>query len=935
MSFKSFPMLIFFILKAFLFISLVTVKAVTNETIEIGAIIDLNSRIGKEQKTAIAIAVENYNHDRRNHNHKLLTVHFRNTSKDSTIQDFFTAEELVEQNHVKMIVIGMQTWEETALIADIGKRRQVPIISFVTASYTPELVQLKWPFLVQMTASSLDQINCTASIVSSYQWRKVIVIYEDDMYSDSSMLAVLTETLRGHGAEVEHQLILPQFSSLSDPREIIRRKVVKLLRKQSRVFIVLSSSVSTAYHLFKEAKEIGLMGRDSAWILADSLADLLDSVDTTFISSIQGALGIKNHYAEATKSFQDFKGQFQKIFRSEYPMEDYSEPGIHALKVYDSITAFAKAVNGLGTKSSNDSVLLKNRILSSNFTGLSGHVSFVNGALSHPPTFRIVNFDGNRYKGLGFWSSKFGFSEILESENGERIGVNGSRTMKSSVVEWPGELKRVPRGWTMPTDSKPLIIGVPGRTSFEKFVKVETVTETNERKYSGFCIDLFKEVLKILEQNYTLPYEFEPFNGSYPDLVQQVINGKYDAIVGDITILAERTKYVEFTQPFAESGLTMVVPVKFDRSEKAWMFLKPFTGNMWIATGAVLVYTMLVVWFMEHHSNPEFRGRWKDQFGTAMWFTFSSLFFSHREKIKSNYTKTVVIVCLFLVFVLTSSYTASLTSMLTVPRLEPSVKDINWIKRTNATVGCDGDSFVKDYLRQVLKLQNIKNISNQDDYPKELESGNIKAAFLEIPYQKVFLREHCNQYVVAGPNYRFGGLAFVFQKGSPLARDVSEAILTLTQDGTLNRLEEHWFALSRNCDNVDPAGETESLTLGSFWGLYLVSGATSTVCLLFYVYHLVRKSWQLSGSFHGNIVHPSVDRSVWTKTAGVIRYYQNDKPTVSLRRVTSARAAGLGVDQRGDSPMWHLVSPTDAAQIFDGSSQHSQLAIEMGNARLE
>ncbi|CAN4078844.1 unnamed protein product [Withania somnifera] len=921
------------ILKAFLFISLVTVKGIANETIEIGAIIDLNSRIGKEQKTAIAIAVENYNHDRRNHNHKLFTVHFRNASKD-TIQDFFTAEELVEQNHVKMIVSGMPTWEETALIGDIGKRHQVPVISSVTASYTPEFVQLKWPFLVQMTSSSLDQINCTASIVSSYQWRKVIVIYEDDTYSDSSMLAVLTETLRGHGAEIEHQVIIPQLSSLSDPREVVRQEVVKLLRKQSRVFIVLRSSVSTASYLFKEAKEIGLMGRDSAWILADSLADLLDSVDTAFISSIQGALGIKNHYAESTKSFQNFKGEFQKTFQSEYPMEDHSEPGIQALKAYDSITAFATAVDSLGTKSSNDSVLLKKRILSSNFTGLSGHVSFVNGALSHPQTFRIVNIDGNSYKGLGFWSSKFGFSEVLETEKGERLGVDGSRTMKSSVVKWPGELKRVPKGWAIPTDSKPLIIGVPGRTSFEKFVKVELVAETDERKYTGFCIDLFKEVLKILEKNYTLPYEFEPYNGSYPDLVQQVTNGTYDAIVGDITILAERTKYVEFTQPFAESGLTMVVPVKFDRSDKAWMFWKPFTINMWIATAGILIYTMLVVWFMEHQKNPEFRGRLKDQLGTAMWFTFSSLFFAHRETIKSNYTKTVLVVWLFLVFVLTSSYTASLTSMLTVPRLEPSVKGINWIKRTNATVGCDGDSFVKDYLRQVLELQNIKNISNQDDYPKELESGNITAAFLEIPYQKVFLREHCNQYVVTGPRYRFGGLAFAFQKGSPLARDVSEAILILTQDGTLNRLEEHWFALSRNCDNVDRADETESLTLGSFWGLYLVSGAISTVCLLFYVYRLFRKSRRMSGASRDNIVHPSTDQSFWTKTAGLIRYNLNDKPAASLRRVTSAQAAGFGGERRL-SPNWHLVSPSDAAQNFEGSSRYPQLDIEMENVRIE
>lgn len=104
----------------------------------------------------------------------------------------------------------------------------------------------------------------------------------------------------------------------------------------------------------------------------------------------------------------------------------------------------------------------------------------------------------------------------------------------------------------------------------------------------------------------------------------------YDAVVGDITILANRSKYVEFTQPFAESGLSMVVPAKPDES-KAWMFMKPFTKEMWTVTFLVMVYTMVIVWFLEHQSNPEFRGPWKDQLSTALWFTFSSLFFAHSK----------------------------------------------------------------------------------------------------------------------------------------------------------------------------------------------------------------------------------------------------------------------------------------------------------------
>uniref|UniRef100_A0A251S8X0 Putative ionotropic glutamate receptor n=1 Tax=Helianthus annuus TaxID=4232 RepID=A0A251S8X0_HELAN len=132
-----------------------------------------------------------------------------------------------------------------------------------------------------------------------------------------------------------------------------------------------------------------------------------------------------------------------------------------------------------------------------------------------------------------------------------------------------------------------------------------------------------------------------------------------------------------------------------------------------------------------------------------------------REKIQSNHSKVVVMTWLFVVFILTSCYTASLTSILTVRMLEPTVRDIDWLRKTNAPVGCDPDSFVGDYLTNVLKLKNIKNVSRQDEYPDNFKNGNISAAFLELPYQKYFLNEYCNEYTAVGPSYKFGGLGFV------------------------------------------------------------------------------------------------------------------------------------------------------------------------------
>lgn len=117
---------------------------------------------------------------------------------------------------------------------------------------------------------------------------------------------------------------------------------------------------------------------------------------------------------------------------------------------------------------------------------------------------------------------------------------------------------------------------------------------------------------------------------------------------------------------------------------------------------------------------------------------------------------------LFLVFIVTASYTASLSSRFTVRQLEPET-DIAWLKRTNQKVGCDGDSFVRRYLENVLefKAENIHNVTNEYDYAAQFTNKNITAAFLELPYERVFLNKYCKEFTTTTQTYRFGGLGFV------------------------------------------------------------------------------------------------------------------------------------------------------------------------------
>ncbi|KAJ6367812.1 hypothetical protein OIU78_000389 [Salix suchowensis] len=465
----------------------------------------------------------------------------------------------------------------------------------------------------------------------------------------------------------------------------------------------------------------------------------------------------------------------------------------------------------------------------------------------------------------------------------------------------------------MPTVKKPMIIGVPGRTSFDMFVNVSTNAD-GTKKYDGFCIELFLKVRGVL--GYDLPYKFVPVNGTYDDLVDLVYNKTYDAIVGDVTILASRSDKVEFTQPYAESGLSIIVPEKPEESEL--MFMKPFTKGMWLATGVILIYTMFIVWFLEHHTNPEFKGPWKKQMGTAMWFTFSSLYFAHKEKIYSNLTKVALVVWFFVVLILNSSYTASLTSMLTAQRQQPNVNDIEWLKTKRLTVGCDGDSFVRNYMQSVLGFEpeNIKNVSHEYKYEEEFESGNISAAFLELPYQKVFISHHCKRYNATTPTNRFGGLGFVFQKGSPIAADVSKAILRLSEDGELRDLEVKWLSASRECpSNATNNDITGSLSLQSFWGIYTITGATSTICFLLFLVQLLKNYNKQEVKGRRNAT--PVDKSVWEKTFTLARYIHHGETDIPGESPISAPSPDI---YNLESSKWELSIPEDTQENLHSSS---------------
>ncbi|KAK6934202.1 Ionotropic glutamate receptor [Dillenia turbinata] len=784
-------------------------------SITLGAIMDNSSRAGQEGLVAMELAIDDINNSPGN-------VQFSLKIRDSQrepLKAALAAMDLLGKQKVQAI-LGLSTWAESSLVADRCSQDQVPFLSL--SDSTPHWATNRYSFLVQASRDKYAQMKAIAAIVGSYGWKQVIVIYEDIDFATSGIIPQLANALKDEESEIIQLLALKPFASSV---AYLSEELERLKMSQARVFVV-HSSLSLALNIFKEAKNLGMMEKDCVWITTDSIASQVHSINSASYSSMEGVLGVKTYFHQNGSKFPDFYSKFSQKFHAKYPEEDKNEPGCSALQAYDAVWTLAQAMKGNEMRSQN----LLDNISATSFHGLTGTIGFRHRRLASQNLYQIINIYQNRYQELGFWLEGSGFSNTSHARSKYNV------TMKSlKPVIWPGGISTDPRGWVPPTKEKPLKIIVPDGATFKEFVHVDT-DALGKENFTGLSIDVFEEAVRRLP--YKLHYKFFPKNGSYNSLVEQVYLKKYDAVVGDISIVANRCQFVEFTQPYTEGGLVMIVPVKAETSNREWLFMKPFTNGLWILTGAVNVYNGFVVWLIERNYNTELKGSLLTQFGTLIWISFTTLFTLQSDNLHSNLSRWAMVIWLFVALIITQSYTASLTSMLTVQRLIPTVVDVETLKKNNDMVGCAGRSFVGEYLVDVLGFSSdqIKNFTS-DDYPEAFHNGQIKAAFLEVPYAKVFLAKHKKEFAAVPPKYEVGGqLGFAFPKKSLFLADLSEAVLNMSESGKLRDLEKRNIPTVEIL-NIETEDDYDSLRLSyqSFWALFLITAVTSTVSLVIHI----------------------------------------------------------------------------------------------------
>ncbi|XP_057751334.1 glutamate receptor 3.6-like isoform X2 [Arachis stenosperma] len=697
-----------------------------------------------------------------------------------------------------------------------------------------------------------------ADIVGHFQWRDVIAIFIDDDHGRNGV-AALGDKLAEKRCKISYKApIKPNNIS----QEEITNALIKVALMESKV-IVLHLLPDFGLTVLKIAQSLGMIKSGYAWIATDWLSTILDSNPSLLLSTssamndMQGVITLRMYTPDS-----EIKRNFMSRWKTNLThVNDDHHLGLNifGLYVYDTVWTLAYALDAFfrsgGTlKFSNDSSLntlrgdgdtlhldtmgmflngsmLLQKILEVNRTGLTGRIEFAQDGNLIQSSYEIINVIGTGVRRIGYWSESYGL------HTGEEVPNNGNSSEGLYGVIWPGQTTQTPRGWVFASNGRHLRIGVPLRVSYHEFVSRIEGTDM----FGGYCIDVFIAALNVLP--YTIPYKFVPFGDGRTDpvmseLLKQITIGAFDAVIGDITITTNRSKIVDFTQPYIESGLVVVAPIK-ELKSSAWAFLIPFTPMMWFVTGMLFLIVGVVVWILERPFNDDFRGPIRRQLVTIIWFSFSTLVFAHKEKTVSTLGRLVLIIWLFVVLILSSSYTASLTSILTVEKLSSPVKGIESLVVNNDRIGIMSGTYAENYLSEVFNIHRSRLVpfNSLSEFEKALkdghDNGGVAAIIAERAYMELFLSTRC-EFGIVGQEFTKMGWGFAFPRDSPLAIDMSTAILKLSENGDLQRIHDKWLTRSA-CSSEGAKQGIDRLETKSFWGLFLLIGIACFIALLCYL----------------------------------------------------------------------------------------------------
>lgn len=308
----------------------------------------------------------------------------------------------------------------------------------------------------------------------------------------------------------------------------------------------------------------------------------------------------------------------------------------------------------------------------------------------------------------------------------------------------------------------------------------------------GFSIDLWQAVADVLER----PYETR-IVATIDEQLDAVTSGQADVGIAAISITKEREEVMDFSYPYFESGLGILV-ARNERTSFGHLLAAAFSPNMLRLLAGLAVFIVLaghLVWFLERRNDSDFNSGYVRGVSEGIWWataTVTTVGYGDHVPRKALGRAFGLFWMVAGVFIL-ANFTANVTTELTVNRLNETINGPQDLpgKRIVTIGGSTADLWLSN---QGLAHNNVTDTA--EAYAL-VDSGDVQAFVYDYPVLLYYtLTNSDEQLVVVSEPFNQEDYGIALPENSPLREDVNLALLQLYESGTYDQIATKWFGVA-------------------------------------------------------------------------------------------------------------------------------------------
>nr|WHU27577.1 NMDA receptor 3 [Matsumurasca onukii] len=785
-----------------------------------------------EKEKVFSYAVEGLNNNLENKAHNKFAPSIKRVPQYDSFKVSQAVCELLSEGVVG--VFGPQSSDTTDHVQSVCDTMEVPHVE-----QRWDIRQRRGSCLVNLYPHPASIAKALADLVKAFKWGSFAILY--DQSEDLIKLKDLLSFYDHKGFPVT----VRQLGGDNNYRDTLRG-----LKYAGETNFVLDCSVNKLYDVLLQAMQVGLLGSEHNYIITN-----LDMHTVNLEPFVYGGTNItgirlidpEDPVVRETVKYMRIK---EASARNKEQFINFNETTmtLETGLVVDAVNLFARGLRHLTLSREVDIRSLNcsekvnwrhgfsiiNYMKMSEFDGVTGLVKFDHEGFRTDFRLDILDLTPKGLKRTGTWN-------ISEGVNFTQLTYDDS-----SVTHAKRDLRNMS-----------FVVMIALTHPYGMLKETSDKLSGNDR-YEGMGIDVIQELASLHGFNYTFRLQTDGSSGN-PDkktgkwtgMIGEVLSGRADLAIADITITREREKDADFTLPFLDLGISILYKKPMKMPPNIFSFLLPFSAQVWCATVAAYLGVSLLLFVMARITPSEWTNPYpcieepkylENQFSlnNALWFTLGSIMQQGSEIAPiAVSTRMVAGIWWFFTLIMVSTYTANLAAFLTVESTLPKFRTVEDLANQKPVViryGARGGGATANFFRDSNHSTYQKMWQFMQENPDAMVATNEEgvARVMNEDEDYAFLMESTSigyevqrkcELTQVGGLLDSKGYGIAMRKNSWYRSTLSTSIVQMQEKGKLRLLYDKWWKEKRGggaCHDDDGGGEAAELDLDNVGGVFVV-----------------------------------------------------------------------------------------------------------------